>query len=454
MMRERTLGNSVTQLYKKLMEQHSEAWTRRFLQYLTACEPFTRSSLVRPPVFAGPPLLPALPKPKWLLAVYARDVLGRLHEVKAKITSVLGCVLKMDSTKKVFFSALFISRNLPDTDMCVHNECPYIFHNRSQRNLLVLRQEQLPGAQMWGTNAAKSSSPWWQPQRDMDWTPWQPAWWNATGRQERQPRKWCTWTEIAARSTASLGWRSCFRSGTSLKCASTSGTSCAGLLQVSTQRLIRSTGSSWHVCPRASFCGIQRMWLLFAVQRRLSWRRRRLATSQKGRSELALPGGSWRCTAGGGPGGWKRPPNPSDHWSIGLTVRTERTLWEFLCWTTSGSSRYGRNSGSTFSVFKTRRTFRSTWRRGRWRKAAWSCAATGVPVALPPWSHSTSTWTVSFQVLHTYGLLIVTLINAVQMYCFLTSNSGCNENSFSRNYIITCNRHLMCSTCLEHICDV
>ncbi|KAL0165246.1 hypothetical protein M9458_040999 [Cirrhinus mrigala] len=90
---ERTLGNSVTQLYKKLMEQHSEAWTQRVLQYLTACEPFTRSSLVQPPVFAEPPLLPALPKPK--------DVLGRLHEVKAKITSVLGCVLKMDSTKKV-----------------------------------------------------------------------------------------------------------------------------------------------------------------------------------------------------------------------------------------------------------------------------------------------------------------------------------------------------------------
>ncbi|RXN21173.1 Epithelial-stromal interaction 1 [Labeo rohita] len=101
MMRERTLGNSVTQLYKKLMEQHSEAWTQRVLQYLTACEPFTRSSLVQPPVFAEPPLLPALPKPKWLLAVYARDVLGRLHEVKAKITSVLGCFLKMDSTKKV-----------------------------------------------------------------------------------------------------------------------------------------------------------------------------------------------------------------------------------------------------------------------------------------------------------------------------------------------------------------
>lgn len=95
------MGNSVTQLYKKLLEQHSEAWTQRVLQYLTACEPFTRFSVVCPPGFAEPPLLPALPKPKWLLAVYARDVLGRLHEVKAKITSIFGSVLKMDSTKKV-----------------------------------------------------------------------------------------------------------------------------------------------------------------------------------------------------------------------------------------------------------------------------------------------------------------------------------------------------------------
>ncbi|XP_036943164.1 uncharacterized protein LOC119012987 [Acanthopagrus latus] len=101
MMRERTMGNSVTQLYKKLQEQHSEAWMERVLQYLTACEPFTRSAVVRPSVFAEPPCLPALPKPKWLLAVYARDVLSRLHEVKAKITSIFGSVLKMDSTKKV-----------------------------------------------------------------------------------------------------------------------------------------------------------------------------------------------------------------------------------------------------------------------------------------------------------------------------------------------------------------
>lgn len=107
MMRERTMGNSVTQLYKKLQEQHSEAWMKRVLQYLTACEPFTRSTVVRPSVFAEPPCLPALPKPKWLLAVYARDVLSRLHEVKAKITSIFGSVLKMDSTKKVSQPCLY-----------------------------------------------------------------------------------------------------------------------------------------------------------------------------------------------------------------------------------------------------------------------------------------------------------------------------------------------------------
>lgn len=109
MMRERTMGNSVTQLYKKLQEQHSEAWMQRVLQYLTACEPFTRSAVLRPPAFAEPPVLPALPKPKWLLAVYARDVLGRLHEVKAKITSIFGSVLKMDSTKKVSQPRIYLT---------------------------------------------------------------------------------------------------------------------------------------------------------------------------------------------------------------------------------------------------------------------------------------------------------------------------------------------------------
>lgn len=101
MMRERTLGNSTTQLQKKLEEQHAEVWMQRVLQYLAACEPFAKSTLVERPNFAEPPALPPIPKAKWLLTVYARDVLMRLDEVKAKVTSVYGTVLKMDSTKKV-----------------------------------------------------------------------------------------------------------------------------------------------------------------------------------------------------------------------------------------------------------------------------------------------------------------------------------------------------------------
>ena len=42
-----------------------------------------------------------VPKGPWFLAVYVRDVLSRLDEVKAKITSTFGSVLKMESTKKV-----------------------------------------------------------------------------------------------------------------------------------------------------------------------------------------------------------------------------------------------------------------------------------------------------------------------------------------------------------------
>jgi len=101
LLRERSHGNSVTQLYNEVRVQHSEAWLRRTVQYLTACEPFTTSSLLVPPTFAQPPPQPLLPKPQWFMSVYVRDVMHRLDDVRAKITSVFGTILKMDSTKKV-----------------------------------------------------------------------------------------------------------------------------------------------------------------------------------------------------------------------------------------------------------------------------------------------------------------------------------------------------------------
>ncbi|KAI4799896.1 hypothetical protein KUCAC02_016435 [Chaenocephalus aceratus] len=45
--------------------------------------------------------MPTLPSPIWLLTVYGYDVLTRLDEYKARITSTFRSILKMDSTKKV-----------------------------------------------------------------------------------------------------------------------------------------------------------------------------------------------------------------------------------------------------------------------------------------------------------------------------------------------------------------
>ncbi len=102
LMRERGLGNSVGQLHKKLTEQHTEVWLQRVALYLTHCEPYSNATLVVPSVFQMPPERIQLPRPGWFFNVYVRDVLQRLPEVRAKLTSTLGRILKIDSTKKVY----------------------------------------------------------------------------------------------------------------------------------------------------------------------------------------------------------------------------------------------------------------------------------------------------------------------------------------------------------------
>ena len=94
------MGNSATQLYTKLCEGHSEAWMRRTMQYLGECKHFLALGTGRRQ-FPPPPPMPPVPTPVWLLTVYSYDVLSRLDEVKARVTSIFGSVLKMDSTKKV-----------------------------------------------------------------------------------------------------------------------------------------------------------------------------------------------------------------------------------------------------------------------------------------------------------------------------------------------------------------
>ena len=60
-----------------------------------------------PMTFPEPPEPAVVPSCKWLLSVYSQDILTRLEEIKARITSTYGTILKMDSTKKVKQSLFF-----------------------------------------------------------------------------------------------------------------------------------------------------------------------------------------------------------------------------------------------------------------------------------------------------------------------------------------------------------
>lgn len=55
---QRGLGNSATQLQKKLTEQHSQKWLARTIQYLNDCQYFRQaasSDLLKLPQFDEPP---------------------------------------------------------------------------------------------------------------------------------------------------------------------------------------------------------------------------------------------------------------------------------------------------------------------------------------------------------------------------------------------------------------
>ena len=104
MLRQRGLGNSASQLQKRLTEQHSEKWLSRTIQYLNDCQYFreaVNTGLLTPPQFEDPPKFTQLPTYKWFLTAYVQDILSRIDETKASVTSTFGSIIKMDSTKKV-----------------------------------------------------------------------------------------------------------------------------------------------------------------------------------------------------------------------------------------------------------------------------------------------------------------------------------------------------------------
>lgn len=100
-LRERALGNSPSRLVRQLRENHSEEWLKRLCRYLGACSDFISQPSLLPMRFQEPPEPETIPSHRWMLAVFGRDILCRIDHVKASITSTYGCILKMDSTKKV-----------------------------------------------------------------------------------------------------------------------------------------------------------------------------------------------------------------------------------------------------------------------------------------------------------------------------------------------------------------
>ncbi|XP_057213319.1 uncharacterized protein LOC130568463 [Triplophysa rosa] len=96
----RTLGNSATALYRHLCVRHKEHWLSQSALYLSVLKTFVTQDTDPSRLVAPLPQMVPVPGPSWLLSVYTKDVLTRLPELKARVTSVCGSILKTDSTKK------------------------------------------------------------------------------------------------------------------------------------------------------------------------------------------------------------------------------------------------------------------------------------------------------------------------------------------------------------------
>ncbi|CAL8307416.1 unnamed protein product [Merluccius merluccius] len=101
LLRERGLGNSPTRVVKQLRENHTEEWLHRVARYTTECVDFLQRPELLPMALPEPPEPAVVPSCRWLLSVYSQDILTRLEDIQAKITSTYGTILKMDSTRKI-----------------------------------------------------------------------------------------------------------------------------------------------------------------------------------------------------------------------------------------------------------------------------------------------------------------------------------------------------------------
>ncbi|KAI4819903.1 hypothetical protein KUCAC02_027905 [Chaenocephalus aceratus] len=99
-MKGRTLGNSASRLRSFLVEQHTAEWMRRSIHYLNTCRRLLVAGVQMPPPQPPPQMVP-VPSSGWLLSTFVLESFTRIEELKAKVTSTFGSILKIGSTKKV-----------------------------------------------------------------------------------------------------------------------------------------------------------------------------------------------------------------------------------------------------------------------------------------------------------------------------------------------------------------
>ncbi|XP_034395653.1 uncharacterized protein LOC117735246 [Cyclopterus lumpus] len=99
-MRGRSLGNNVDRLRSDLVEQHTATWANSCIRFMSIYKKFMLPGVSVPP----PPALPEMepvPTRQCILSAFIADSFTRLEEMRAKVTSVFGSILKMDSTKQI-----------------------------------------------------------------------------------------------------------------------------------------------------------------------------------------------------------------------------------------------------------------------------------------------------------------------------------------------------------------
>ncbi|KAL2082089.1 hypothetical protein ACEWY4_021907 [Coilia grayii] len=99
LLKEHTLGYSASRIRAFLVEEHTREWVARSTSYLSVLHKLRAPGAA--PQVVTLPTMHQVPDTPSLMSVYVRDALMRLKETKARVTSIFGDILSIDSTRKV-----------------------------------------------------------------------------------------------------------------------------------------------------------------------------------------------------------------------------------------------------------------------------------------------------------------------------------------------------------------